>query len=73
MYLDGRIQKLATKYKENEIRLFYKMEQNPEQSGYHTHFLLWFTEQFDPNEGSMTHILKEINLNPNDYCLIWKM
>ncbi len=32
---------LATKYKGNEVRLFYTVEQNPNLSGYHAHFLLW--------------------------------
>jgi hypothetical protein len=33
--------KLATKYKGNEVRLFYAVEQNSDLSGYHAHFLLW--------------------------------
>ena len=36
--------KLATKYKGNEVRLFYTVEQNPDLSGYHAHFLLWLDE-----------------------------
>jgi len=92
--------KLATKYKENEIRLFYAVEQNPDFSGYHAHFLLWsdsenktelkrfaenslrgksdeqmvntFMERFNPNEGGVAYILKEINLNPDGFDLIWK-
>jgi hypothetical protein len=92
--------KLATKYKGNEIRLFYTVEQNPDLSGYHAHFLLWldvddktaikqftekslrgksdnqtvntFMERFNPNEGGVAYILKEINLNPDGFDLIWK-
>jgi hypothetical protein len=33
--------KLATKYKWNEVRLSYAVEQDPDLSGYHAHFLLW--------------------------------
>jgi len=92
--------KLATKYKGNEIRLFYTVEQNPDLSGSHAHFLLWldaddktaikqftekslrgksdnqtvntFMERFNPNEGGVAYILKEINLNPDGFDLIWK-
>lgn len=92
--------KLATKYKGNEVRLFYTVEQNPDLSGYHAHFLLWldeddktaikqftensirgkndnhtvntFMERFNPNEGGVAYILKEINLNPDGFDLIWK-
>ena len=31
---------LPTKYKGNDIGLFYMVEQNPYLSGYHAHFLL---------------------------------
>ncbi len=93
--------KLATKYKGNEIRLFYTVEQNPDLSGYHAHFLLWldaedktaikqftenslrgksdsqmvntFIERFNPNEGGVAYVLKEINLSPDGYDLIWKI
>lgn len=92
--------KVATKYKDNEIRLFYTVEHNPNLSGYHAHFLLWldaddktaikqftenslrgnsdnqtvntFMERFNPNEGGVAYILKEINLNPDGFDLIWK-
>jgi hypothetical protein len=91
--------KLATKYKGNEVRLFYTVEQNPDLSGYHAHFLLWldaedktaikqftetslrgksinvntYLEHNNPNEGGVAYILKEINLNPDGYDLIWKL
>ena len=92
--------KLATKYKENEIRLFYAVEQNPDFSGYHAHFLLWsdsenktelkrftenslrgksdeqtvntYLEPFNPEEGGVVYVLKEISLNPDGFDLIWK-
>jgi hypothetical protein len=90
--------KLATKYKRNEVRLFYTVEQNPDLSGYHAHFLLWqnaedktaikqfienslrgkivnvnpYLERFNPDEGGVAYILKDINLNPDGYDLIWK-
>ncbi len=76
------------------------MEQNPDLSSYHAHFLLWlhaedktsikqftenslrgkndnqtvntFMECFKPNEGGVAYILKEINLNPDGFDLIWK-
>jgi hypothetical protein len=92
--------KLATKYKENEIRLFYAVEQNPDFSGYHAHFLLWsdsenktelkrfaenslrgksneqtvntYLEPFNPEEGGVAYILKEIIWNPDGFDLIWK-
>lgn len=92
--------KLATKYKGNEIRLFYTVEQNADLSGYHAHFLLWldaddktaikkftenslrgkndnhtvntYLERFNPDEGGVAYILKEINLNPDGFDLIWK-
>ena len=32
--------KLATKYKEIEFRLYYAVEQNPDFTGYHAHYLL---------------------------------
>ena len=92
--------KLATKYKGNEIRLFYTVEQNPDLCGYHAHFLLWsdsdnktelkrfaenslrgksdeqtvntYIEQFNPEEGGVSYILKEISLNPDGFDLIWR-
>ena len=92
--------KLASKYKGNEIQLFYTVEQNPVLSGYHAHFLLWldeedktaikqfaentlrgnsdnqtvntYLERFNPDEGAVAYILKEINLNPDGFDLIWK-
>ena len=92
--------KLATKYKENEIRLFYTIERKPDESGYPAHFLLWsdsekkvelkrfaenglrgksdvqtvntYLELFNPEEGGVAYILKEISLNPDGFDLIWK-
>lgn len=93
--------KLATKYKWNEIRLFYTVEQNTDLSGYHAHFLLWldaedrtaikqftenslrgksdnhtvntFMDRFNPNEGGVAYILKDINLNPDGYDLLYRL
>ncbi len=74
------------------------MEQNPDLSGYHAHFLLWldsedktaikqftqnslrgknvnvntYLERFNPDEGGVAYVLKEINLNPDGFDLIWK-
>jgi hypothetical protein len=90
--------KLATKYKGNEFRLFFTVEQNSDCNGYHAHFLLWtdandktkikhftenklrgknenqtvntYLERFNPEEGGVAYILKEINLNPDGYDLI---
>ena len=31
-----------------------------------------FTDQLNQYEGSMVHIHKEVNLNPNNYYLLWK-
>jgi hypothetical protein len=90
--------KLANKYKGNEVRLFYTVEQNPDLSGYHAHFLLWldaddktaikqfaenslrgkslngntYLERFNQNEGGVAYVLKEINLYPDGYDLVWK-
>jgi hypothetical protein len=101
MRMERLAKKLATKFKQNEIRLFYTIERNPDKDGYHAHFLLWtdaddktamkqfaenslrgksdnqtvntFMEPFNPDEGGVAYILKEINLNPDGYDLIWKL
>jgi len=31
-----------------------------------------YLERFNPNEGGVAYILKDINLNPDGFDLIWK-
>ena len=55
--------KLATKYKGNEVRLFYTVKQTPDLSGYHVHFLLWLDVE---DKTAITYFTKSTLRGKND-------
>ena len=92
--------KLSSKYKSAEIRLFYVCEENKTRNGYHTHFILWTdiankaeiksyvenhfrgkgtepfantkVEAYDPKDGGIGYLLKEMSKNPDGYDYHYK-
>ena len=93
-------EKLSSKYKSAEIRLFYVCEENKTRNGYHTHFILWTDiankaeiksyvenhfrgkgtepfantkiETYDPKDGGIGYLLKEMSKNPDGYDYHYK-